>query len=67
MVLPWATGLDNQPHDGDHRGKKVSLGGTVMVAGGASTRRKRPWMSSRRLVQWQREATTADSGRASAA
>ena len=38
MALPRATGLDNQPHNGDHGGKKVSLGGTVMVAGGALTR-----------------------------
>jgi hypothetical protein len=38
MALLRATGLDNQPHNGDHGGKKVSLGGTVMVARGALTR-----------------------------
>ena len=65
MALPWATELDNQPCDGDHGGKKVSLGGTVMVAGGASTRRKPPWMSLRRSAQSRREATTVDLRRAS--
>jgi len=28
--VPLATVSDNQPRDGDHGGKKVSLGGTVM-------------------------------------
>jgi hypothetical protein len=28
--VPQATLNDNQPRDGDHGGKKVSLGGTVM-------------------------------------
>ena len=28
--VPLATVSDNQPHDGDHGGKKVSPGGTVM-------------------------------------
>jgi hypothetical protein len=28
--VPLATVSDNQPRDGDHGGKKVSLGGAVM-------------------------------------
>ena len=67
MALPRATVLDNQLRDGDHGGKKVLLGGTVMVAGGALTRQKPPRMSLQRSTQSRREVTTVDSGRASVA